>query len=122
MVLFLFVQFAGAAFDDAFAHEDGEDRPEEAAAVEEEAQILDVFAVELRLDGDLQFVATVDLRPAGEAGADVVGAVFVSLLDEIRLVPQGGSRPSSIAFVVAFQNVTSTISFISYPSPMKSQS
>ena len=93
MVLFLFVQFAGAAFDDAFAHEDGEDRPEEAAAVEEEAEILDIFAVELRLDGDLQFVATVDLRPAGEAGADVVGAVFVALLDEIRLVPQGGARP-----------------------------
>ena len=34
-----------------------------------------------------QFVAAVYLRPAGEAGADVVGSVFVAFGDEVVLVP-----------------------------------
>ena len=91
--LFLVVQFAGSAFDDAFLHQDGENRPEEAAAVEKETQILDIFAVKFRFDRNFQFVATIDLRPAGEARADVVGAVFVAFFDQIRLVPKGGTRP-----------------------------
>ena len=92
MALFLFVQFAGSAFDNASLHQDREKRPEETTAVEEETQILDIFAVEFRLDRNFQFVATVDLSPAGEAGTDVIGAVFVTLFNQIRLVPQGGSR------------------------------
>ena len=91
--LFLVVQFAGSAFDDAFLHQDRENRPEEATAVEKETQILDIFAIKFRFDRNFQFVATIDLRPAGEARADVVGAVFVALFNQIRLVPEGGSRP-----------------------------
>ena len=89
--LFLVIQFAGSAFDDAFLHQDGENRPEEAAAVEKETQILDIFAVKFRFDRNFQFVTTVDLRPTSEARADVVGAVFVALFNQIRLVPEGGS-------------------------------
>ena len=53
---------------------------------------MDIFAVKFRFDRNFQFVATIDLRPAGQTWADVVGAVFVALFDQIRLVPQGGSR------------------------------
>ena len=42
---------------------------------------------------NLKFIATVDLRPAGEAWADVVRAVFVAFFNQVRLVPEGWARP-----------------------------
>ena len=93
MALFLVVQFAGSAFDDAFLHQDGENRPKETTAIEEETEILDIFTVKFRFDRNFQFVATIDLCPASEARANVVRTVFVALFNQIRLIPQGGSRP-----------------------------
>ena len=54
--------------------------------------MLHIVAVEFRLFVDLQLVAAVDLRPAGQAGADVIGAVFVPLGQQVILVPQRRAR------------------------------
>ena len=49
---------------------------------------LHILPVKLRLFRDLQLIPTVDLRPAGQPGTDVVGAVFVPFRDQIELVPE----------------------------------
>ena len=70
---------AGAAFYHAVVVQHGHDGAEKALHVHLEAQMLHIVAVEFRLFVDIQLVAAVDLRPAGQAGADVIGAVFVPL-------------------------------------------
>ena len=82
------VDFAGAAFDHAVALEHANERTEEALAVEKEALALYVFAVESRLHGDFEFVAAVDLRPAGQAHGHVVCTVLVAFFNQVVLVPQ----------------------------------
>ena len=54
--------------------------------------MLHIPAVQLCLFGDLQLIAAVDLGPAGQAGAHIVGPVFVALRQQIVLVPQRGTR------------------------------
>ena len=51
------------AFNNAVMRKDREECPEEASVVESEGETLDIFAVELWLDGNLQLVAAIDLRP-----------------------------------------------------------
>ena len=53
-----------------------------------EAEISDILAVIGGLFFNGQLVPAVDLGPAGETRADVVGAVFVPLGDQVILVPQ----------------------------------
>ena len=86
------LQRSRAAFYDTVFFQHAGDGADEAFAVEEEAHFLYVFAVVSGLYLYRQFVAAVYLRPAGEAGADVVGSVFVALGDEVVLVPQRGTR------------------------------
>ena len=88
----MLVDFAGAAFDHAVALEYANERTEEALAVEKETLTLYVFAVEGRLHGDFQFVAAVDLRPAGQAHGHVVCTVLVTFCNQVVLVPQRRTR------------------------------
>ena len=71
----------------------GNDGAEKAFAVKEEAQFFHIFPVEPGLYLNGQFVPPVDLRPARQAGAHVVGAVFVPLGNQVKLIPQG--RPGA---------------------------
>ena len=89
---FVLVDFAGAAFYHAVALEHANERAKKALAVEKEALALYVFAVEGCLHGDFQFVATVDLRPAGQAHGHVVGTVLVAFFNQVVLVPQRRTR------------------------------
>ena len=82
----------GTAFDHAVALEYANERAKEALAVEKETLTLYVFAVEGRLHGDFQFVAAVDLRPAGKAHRHVVGTVLVAFFNQVVLVPQSRAR------------------------------
>jgi len=86
------VHFSGAAFDNAVALEHADERSEEALAIEQETLAFYVFAVEGRLHGDFEFVATVNLSPAGEANGNVIRAVLVTFSNQIVLVPQGRTR------------------------------
>ena len=73
------MQGAGAALDDAVVVQHGDDGAKEAFHVHAETQMLHIVAVELGLLVDLQLIAAVNLCPAGQAGADIVGSVFVAL-------------------------------------------
>lgn len=86
------MQRSRAALDDALFFQHAGDGADEAFAVEEETHFLYVFAVVSGLYLYWQFVAAVYLSPAGEAGADVVGSVFVAFRDEVVLVPERGAR------------------------------
>ena len=88
----MLVDFAGAAFDHAVALEHANERTEEALAVEKEALALYVFTVKGRLHGDFEFVAAVDLRPAGQAHGHVVRAILVAFFNQVVLVPQSRTR------------------------------
>ena len=88
----MLVDFAGAAFDHAVALEHANERAKETLAVEKETLALYVFAVEGRLHRDFQFVAAVDLRPAGQAHGHVVRAVLVAFFNQVVLVPQRRTR------------------------------
>ena len=88
----MLVDFAGAAFYHAVALEHANERAKEALAVEKETLALHVFAIEGRLHGDFQFVATVDLRPAGQAYGHVVCTVLVAFFNQVVLVPQSRAR------------------------------
>ena len=59
--------------------------------------MLHVQTVELRFLGDLQLVAAMDLRPAGQAGADVIGAVLVPFGQQVVLVPEGRARTNALS-------------------------
>ena len=88
----LLVDFAGAALHHAVALEHANERTKKTLAVEKETLTLYVFAVEGRLHGNFQFVATVDLRPAGQAHGYVVGTVLVTFCNQVVLVPQCRAR------------------------------
>lgn len=88
----MLVDFSGAAFYYAVALEHANERTEEALAVEKETLALYVFAVQGRLHGDFQFVATVDLRPTGKAHGHVVCTVLVTFCNQVVLVPQRRTR------------------------------
>ena len=78
MVIFLFfVQRPCAALHHAVVVGHSLDGAEEAFDVQPEAHMLHIPAVELRFLRDLQLVAAMDLRPAGQTGADVECAVLV---------------------------------------------
>lgn len=86
------MQLAGAALDDAGTKHHAEDGEKEALNVKEKAELFDILAVKARLVHDLELIASVDLRPAGEPGLDVVSAVFIALFDQVILVPKGRAR------------------------------
>ena len=86
------MQLAGAAFYHAVALEHANECAKKALAVEKEALALYVFAVEGRLHGNFQFVAAVDLRPAGQAHGHVVCAILVAFFNQVVLVPQRRTR------------------------------
>lgn len=89
---FVLVDFAGAAFYHTVTLKHANERTEEALAVEKETLALYVFAVQGRLHGDFQFVATVDLRPTGKAHGHVVCTVLVAFCNQVVLVPQRRAR------------------------------
>ena len=73
MVVFLFlVQRPGAALHHAVVVGHGLDGAKKASDIQPEAHMLHIPAVELGLFRDLQLVPAMDLRPAGQAGADIV--------------------------------------------------
>ena len=86
------MKFSGAAFYHTIALEHANERAKKALAVEKETLALYVFAVEGRLHGDFQFVAAVNLRPAGKAHGHVVGTVLVTFCNQVVLVPQCRAR------------------------------
>lgn len=88
----MLVDFAGAAFYHTIALEHANECAKKALAVEKETLALYVFAVEGRLHGDFQFVAAVDLRPAGKAHGHVVCTVLVAFCNQVVLVPQSRTR------------------------------
>ena len=93
MVVFLFlVQRPGAALHHAVVVGHGPDGAEKAPDIQPEAHMLHIPAVELGLFRDLQLVPAMDLRPAGQAGADVVRPVLVPLGQQVVLVPEGRAR------------------------------
>ena len=73
MVIFLFfVQRPGAALHHAVVVGHGPDGAEKASDIQPEAHMLHIPAVELGLFRDLQLVPAMDLRPAGQTGADII--------------------------------------------------
>ena len=69
-----------------------EHRAQYAAGVEGQAHAPHILAVQAGLHVDGQLVPPVDLGPAGQPGAQVVGAVPVPLGDQVELVPQRRAR------------------------------
>ena len=92
LLLGVLLQLARAALDHTFAAQGADGSAEEAAAVEQKAHFFDIFAVQPCLFLDRKRIAAADLRPAGEAGTDVVRAVFVALGKQILLIPERGAR------------------------------
>ena len=86
------MQRPGAALHHAVVVGHGPDGAEEAFDVQPEAHMLHIPAVQLRFLRDLQLVAAMDLRPTGQAGADVVCAVLVPFGQQVVLVPKGRAR------------------------------
>ena len=89
LLLFLLLELARAALDDSVGLQHRLDRAEEALAVKSEAHLLDVLAVELRLERNFKLVSAVDLCPTGQSRLYVIRAVLVALLDQIELIPEG---------------------------------
>ena len=91
----MFVEFAGAAFDHAITLDNAQDRPEEALAIEKETLAFYIFAIKSGLHGDFEFVATVNLRPAGKSHGHIVCTVLVTFGNQVVLVPQSGTRANN---------------------------
>ena len=85
------MQSAGAALHHAVVLKHRGNGAEEAFHIQPKAQMLHIPAVQLGLLRDLQFIAAMDLCPAGQARAHIVCMVLVALCQQIILVPQ--SRP-----------------------------
>ena len=92
-MVFLFVQSAGTALDHTVVVEHRPDGAKEALYVHAKAQVLHIVAVQPGLVHDLQLIPPMDLSPAGQAGADIVGTVLVPLGQRVVLVPEG--RPGA---------------------------
>ena len=86
------MEFAGSAFDHAVALEHANKRTKEAFAVKGKALALHVFTVEGGLHGDFQFVAAVNLGPAGKTYGHIVGTVLVAFGNQVELIPQSRAR------------------------------
>ncbi len=54
---------------------------------------MNVFTIEAGLDLDRQFIAPIDLGPAGQSDRYVVGSILVPGLNEVILIPK--SRPGT---------------------------
>lgn len=74
--------------------EDRDDGAEEALAVHEEAadatlvETSHIVTVQSCLHRNLKLVPSIDLRPAGETGAYIVGSVLVTLSHQVALIPE----------------------------------
>ena len=55
-----------------------------------------VFGVVADFDGNVEFVASIDLRPAGDAGKQVVQATRGAQGDQIVLIEEGRPRRAPI--------------------------
>ena len=53
---------------------------EQTEHVERETDVDSIFTVEACLSNNIQFIATVDLRPARKPGKHILGAVFLTLV------------------------------------------
>ena len=89
MVLFacFFVQSAGAALHHAVVLKHRGNGAKEAFHIQPKAQMLHIPAVQLGLLRDLQFIAAMDLCPAGQARAHIVCMVLVALCQQIFTKP-----------------------------------
>ncbi len=92
-LLFL-LKHAGTAFHNAIVLQHLPNGAEEAPAVKEKAEILDILAVQTGFHRNFQLIPAIDLRPAGEARTYPIGAVLVTLCNQVVLIPrgQGGDR------------------------------
>ena len=81
---------ARAALHHAVVVQHGDDGAKKALHVQPKAQMLHIVAIQPGLVGDLQLIAAVDLRPARQAGADVVGSVLVPLGQQVVLARGAG--------------------------------
>ena len=65
---------------------------EEALAIKQETHFLNIFAVQFCLHRNLKFIASIDLRPAGEAGQNIISTIFIAFFNQIVLIPKRRSR------------------------------
>ena len=56
---------------------------EQTEHVERETDVGCIFTVEACLSNNIQFIATVDLRPARKPGKHIVGTVFLTLVYQV---------------------------------------
>ena len=92
-----------AALHDTVVVQHRPDGAKEALHVQPKAQVLHIVAVQPGLIGDLQLIAAMDLGPARQAGADIVGTVFVPLGQQVVLIPEG--RPGADDRHVAHKDI-----------------
>ncbi len=92
----------------AFDHfkKSAEDNPE----IQEERVILQVVFVEFHLLGNSEFVAPIDLRPAGQAGSQHMNSPLSAEFDQVVLVEEGGTRTDNAH--VALQNADQLGKFV----------
>lgn len=94
----LFFHLSGAAFHHTVALQHGGDGTQEALYIQGEGfpaafvQNLSVVAVQAGFYIDFQFIAAVNLCPAGKARSHIVGTVFVTLFHQVELIPQSRTR------------------------------
>ena len=86
------MKLPSAAFDHTVALEHTHERSKKAPAIKQKAPTLDVFAVEGRFHGYFKFVASVNLRPAGQADRNVIRSVLIPFGNQVVLVPERRTR------------------------------
>ena len=82
----------GATFHDTILPEYTYKGTEKAAKIHTRTIFFHIITVEFCLDGNLQFISAIDLRPSGESGKHIIGTVFIPFRDQIILVPERRSR------------------------------
>ena len=77
---------------DPFFSENLEKGQKKDLQVEEEGAVVEIIFVKVNLDGDGQFIPSVDLGPAGKTRGEDMYAFLGSQCDEVILVEQRRSR------------------------------
>ena len=104
-LLFL-LKHAGTAFHNAIVLQHLPNGAEEAPAVKEKAEILDILAVQTGFHRNFQLIPAIDLRPAGEARTYPIGAVFCHALQSGRPDSRGqGGGPMTLIFPVRMHKI-----------------
>ena len=83
---------SGAALYHTIMFQYRSDGSEEAFYIHSKAQLFHILSIQLSLHRDLQFIAAVDLCPSCQTRQDIVSTVFVSLCNQVILIPQSWSR------------------------------